>query len=521
MSSSFPVTAWTSGARRALDRAGQVAVVVGVPAIAPLHLAWALLKDEGRAGALLAEWGLSGDVLRTAVPHLPGVNLDDLPTETRAIPWAVETADLLREAQHLAYQSGQIDEAGTDHLLAALLGSSAAELSWLEPYRERDTTEAAPAVPVPESEFAATPTVERVDLELRERAPVNRAELYRILDAAANRAREGLRVVEDYTRFVLNDRHLSELLKHARHGLAATLAELPAAALLSCRDTRGDVGTSIETRREYHRTDERDVLIAAFKRLQEALRTLEEFSKVLSGDLAHQLEKLRYESYTLEKAVLQTTRNRHRLEGQQLYVLLTDSACPAGVPYALQGASEAGVRMFQVREKSLNDRQLLEHCRRLRRWTRDRDALLIVNDRPDIAVLCGADGVHIGQEEFSVSDARRIVGPDCLVGVSTHSIDQARQAVLDGADYLGVGPVFPSRTKGFDAFPGLGFVQQVAAEISLPWFAIGGINEETLAAVLDAGASRVAVTQGVTAAESPLEAASSLLQQLRVQQLRA
>ena len=135
-----------------------------------------------------------------------------------------------------------------------------------------------------------------------------------------------MRVVEDYTRFVLNDRHLSELLKIMRHGLVAALTELPAETLLSCRDTRGDVGTTIETRREYHRTDERDVLVAAFKRLQEALRTLEEFSKVLSGDLAHQLERLRYESYTLEKAVLQTTRNRHRLEGQQLYVLQDDGS---------------------------------------------------------------------------------------------------------------------------------------------------------------------------------------------------
>lgn len=514
MTSTPSVSAWTSGARRALDRTQQVAAVMKQPTAAPLHLAWALLMDEGRAGALLTEWGLSGESLRTVAPQLPDVTLDDLPEEIPELPWATETIDLLREAQHHAYHSGQIDEAGTDHLLTALLRSSAPELSWLQDSRP-SAVDAAPVVTMPAPAAESPSLAERVDLNLRERAPIHHADLYRILDAAANRAREGLRVIEDYTRFVLNDRHLSGLLKNARHGLAAALAELPAEALLGCRDTRGDVGTTIETRREYHRTDERDVLIAAFKRLQEALRTLEEFSKVLSGGLAHQLERLRYESYTLEKAVLQTTRNRHRLADQQLYVLLTDSACPAGVPYALKGATEAGVRMFQVREKSLDDRALLEHCRRLRRWTGDRDALLIVNDRPDIAVLCGADGVHVGQEELTVSDARRIVGPDCLVGVSTHSLAQAQQAVLDGADYLGVGPVFPSQTKGFDAFPGLDFVRQVAAEISLPWFAIGGINAETLAAVIEAGATRVAVTQGVTAAGSPLEAAASLLQQLR------
>ena len=137
-----------------------------------------------------------------------------------------------------------------------------------------------------------------------------------------------------------------------------------------------------------------------------------------------------------------------------------------------------------------------------------------MNDRPDIAVLAEADGVHIGQDELTVSEARRIVGPERLIGVSTHTIEQARQAVLDGADYLGVGPTFPSGTKSFESFAGLEFIRQVAAEITLPWFAIGGIDAKNLATVLDAGASRIAVSGAILTATDPCAAAAELLTNL-------
>ena len=227
------------------------------------------------------------------------------------------------------------------------------------------------------------------------------------------------------------------------------------------------------------------------------------------------IDGLLYRLYTLEKAASMTLANRQRLANQHLYLLLTDAACPGGMLLVLKAALDAGIRLFQVREKTWSDRQLLQHCRELRKWTRERGALLIVNDRPDIAVLCEADGVHVGQDELSVAEAQRIIGPDRLIGVSTHSIEQARQAVLDGADYLGVGPTFSSQTKQFDDFPGLNFVSQVAAEISLPWFAIGGIHEHNLGDVLAAGAQRVAVTQVISASPNPHETSAAMLHRLR------
>jgi len=138
-------------------------------------------------------------------------------------------------------------------------------------------------------------------------------------------------------------------------------------------------------------------------------------------------------------------------------------------------------------------------------------ALLIINDRPDVALVVQADGVHLGQDEFSVQDARSVVGPDRLIGVSTHSIEQARQAVLDGADYLGVGPTFPTSTKSFAEFPGLQFIKEVAAEIQLPWFAIGGINANNISHVTNAGADRIAVSSAICHSPTPSETTRQMI----------
>jgi thiamine-phosphate pyrophosphorylase len=125
---------------------------------------------------------------------------------------------------------------------------------------------------------------------------------------------------------------------------------------------------------------------------------------------------------------------------------------------------------------------------------------MIMNDRPDLALLSRANGVHVGQDELVVRDVKRIVGGQMLIGVSTHTIEQARQAVQDGANYIGCGPTFPSSTKQFEHFPGLDFLRQVAAEIALPAFAIGGITTANLSLVLATGFKRIAVGGAIAAA---------------------
>jgi thiamine-phosphate pyrophosphorylase len=328
--------------------------------------------------------------------------------------------------------------------------------------------------------------------------------------------------VEDYARFVLDDAHLTRLLKEARHELAEALAGTsePAAAtqrpgdsaarLLAARDTVADVGTGIHTEAEGRRESVADVVVANFRRVQEAMRTLEEYGKLLSPETGAALGQLRYRLYTLEKALSLTADRRRRLAGCRLYLLLTSALCRGDVESVVREALAGGVDAVQLREKSLVDRELVDLGRRVRAWTREAGVPFIMNDRPDLAVLCDADGVHVGQDELRVRDARRIVGADRLVGVSTHTIEQARQAVLDGADYLGVGPVFPSNTKEFASLAGLEFVREVAAEITLPWFAIGGIARDNLENVLAAGARRIAVSGAICGSDESQRAAAAL-----------
>lgn len=336
------------------------------------------------------------------------------------------------------------------------------------------------------------------------------AAVIRLLDASLNRASEGARVVEDYARFVLDDPYLTRLAKTLRHGVAAAGAPIRSDQRLAVRDTRTDVGAVITTPSETQREDAWRVCLASLHRLQEALRSLEEYAKTASAASAAEFERLRYDAYTLAKALGAAERSRERLTGCQLYVLIACGDSAEGFETRIESLCEAGVDALQLRDKRAYDRTLADRARRMVAVTRRHGVISIVNDRPDLAAIAQADGVHVGQEELTVADARRVVGPDALIGVSTHSIDQAREAVLDGADYLGVGPTFPTPTKQFDAFPGVDFVRAVVEEISLPSFAIGGIGANNLAAVLEAGTPRVAVSSAVTDAPDPAAAVREL-----------
>ncbi len=339
----------------------------------------------------------------------------------------------------------------------------------------------------------------------------------RVIDAAANRAREALRVIEDYARYVLDDRHLTALCKQLRHKLVAALEPIPTAQRIAARETQHDVGTTLTTSGEQTRHRLGDVAAAAFGRLQEALRSLEEFAKIVNPEVGAAIKSLRYESYTIQRAIEVTGRRSLLLQDAQLYVLIDSRSDVEQFARLVQALVAAGVHAIQLRDKQTDDRELLGRARLLRELTIGSQTLCVVNDRPDIAALSRADGVHVGQTDMSVKDCRAMVGPDALIGVSTHSLPQARQAVLDGADYIGVGPVFPSATKSFDHFPGLELVQAVAAEVRLPAFAIGGVTLDNLAQVLSAGCRRVAVSGAILSASEPAEMAKAFLAALREQ----
>ena len=200
---------------------------------------------------------------------------------------------------------------------------------------------------------------------------------------------------------------------------------------------------------------------------------------------------------------------RRRAAAVRLYVVTDAGADCVATLGVVRAACAGGADAVQLRRKGdggLETLRLAEQCRAV---THDSGVLFIVNDRLDIAMASDADGVHLGQDDLPVAVARRL-WPGRLVGRSTHSLEQARAAAADGADWIGVGPVFATPTKPGRPPVGLGLVSAVAAEVTIPWVAIGGVDTGTVDRVTAAGARAVAVVRAVTAAPDVAAACRAL-----------
>jgi len=335
-------------------------------------------------------------------------------------------------------------------------------------------------------------------------------EIHRILDANFNRAREALRVVEDCGRFALNDPAVTATAKNLRSDLKDVLTAMPVDEMITSRDTPGDIGTELTSPGETQRSNLADVATAACKRLSEALRTIEEYSKVIAPDQTVQVERMRYNAYTLEQRLIGRLGVSKRLGEVKLYVLISSTLCGGSLCNCARAALAGGADAIQLREKGINDDIFLAMAAELRELTDEMGKLLIVNDRPDIAAIIGADGVHLGQNDLPIGEARRLLRPGAIVGRSSHSAAQARAAVNEGADYVSVGPVFNTQTKDAGPAVGLDLLAQLVSEIPVPIVPIGGITCENIAQVLAAGADRVAVCSAVFGTGDPRAAAAAI-----------
>ena len=339
-------------------------------------------------------------------------------------------------------------------------------------------------------------------------------EVYRILDANFNRAREALRVTEDCGRFALNDPAITAMTKNLRSDLAEILQSMPSGEFLVSRDTPGDIGTELSSPTETKRDSLADVVTAACKRLSEALRTIEEYGKFIAPEEVIRIERMRYNGYTLEKRILGRLMVAGRLAQSKLYVLLTSDLCRGSLRETARAAIAGGADVLQLRDKGIADDQLLAQAAEMRELTDETGRILIINDRPDIASIVGADGVHLGQHDLPIAEARGLLRPGAIVGRSTHSLAQAKAAVNEGADYISVGPIFETDTKDAGKPVGARLLEETAAAANLPIVAIGGINPDNLASVVDAGASLVAVCSAVCASDDPKAAAEAIRQQI-------
>ncbi len=330
----------------------------------------------------------------------------------------------------------------------------------------------------------------------------------RIIDANANRAREALRVMEEAARFILDDAALTGELKQLRHDLASALRRF--ANLEFHRDTPGDVGTAIGTETELSRGSAGEVVIAAGKRLSEALRAIEEYGKTLDADFAAAVEKMRYAGYELEQR-LSRGLGTGCARQWRLCVLLTESICARPWEDVLRAAIDGGADCIQIREKEMDGGMLARRVEKALDISTPGAVSVVVNDRVDVALAAGADGVHVGQSDLSIDAVRRIAGRTLLVGASTHEMDEAKAAVEAGADYCGVGAMFATAVKPDRIPSGLQYLRDFIDQFpGAPHLAIGGITPENVGELVEAGCRGIAVSTAVCAADDPADAAAKL-----------
>ncbi len=321
--------------------------------------------------------------------------------------------------------------------------------------------------------------------------------VYRIIDANINRAMEGIRVCEDILRFLL-DSELSLEFKKMRHSLKSYSESFPPLALLRSRDVEGDAQKFINTGSEMERNSVQEIYSANIHRIIEAVRVLEETSKTLSEGSSALLQEMRFRLYEYEKQFvlkLSGRERRERLKGP-LYAIL-DAVFIGTLSYSetAERMIRGGASVIQLRMKGEPASRILETARELSKICENSETLFIVNDYPDIALLAGADGLHLGQDDIPLSEARKVLPGDMIIGISTHSPGQAADALKDAPDYIALGPLFDTESKNGELIRGIGTdsIKTVKEASDIPVVAIGGITVDNIHSVFEKGADSAAM----------------------------
>ncbi len=340
----------------------------------------------------------------------------------------------------------------------------------------------------------------------------------RIIDANLNRIGEGLRLLEDLARLLLNDATLTQQLKTMRHSLITSDWSFNR-QLLQSRDSESDVGTNIEAPEQAKQRELPLMVVANARRVQEALRILEELAKIPDNTSKLDSEKFkqaRFSLYKIERTLLSKLLRKDKIKSiPGLYLIIDTQALKerSHIEVASQ-AIRGGAKTVQLRDKLQSKKELLPIAQQLRNLCTEHNVLFIINDYLDLALASDADGLHLGQNDLPIKVARKLLPIDKILGCSATTIDQAITAESEGADYIAVGAIYPTSSKTSTTTPakvvGLETLRQVRQAISLPLVAIGGITKDNTAEVLAAGADSVAVISAILQAESPEEAARQI-----------
>lgn len=300
-----------------------------------------------------------------------------------------------------------------------------------------------------------------------------------LLDANINRAKEGLRVLEDTARFVLSDEELMNKVRPIRHALAEFFPELEKLKQLESRHAGRDIGQKHDVP---DRKTIRQLVMANARRVQEALRVLEEYATKAST-----LKDQRYALYEIETLFLKTLR-LYPFKINSVYVI-SDEVAP------LEEGLRQGAKLVQLRDKKNTPAQILEKAKVIKKLADEYEATFIVNDYPEVAVACDADGVHLGQEDMSTEEVRKILKPGQILGRTTHEISQARKAIAEKADYISCGPIHATPTKPNRKPVGFEYLRQLQSEIKIPFVVIGGLDLNNVDEVLTTGPHTIGIVR--------------------------
>lgn len=320
---------------------------------------------------------------------------------------------------------------------------------------------------------------------------------YSVIDANLARIKEGIRVLEDIVRFVFADKELFEALKILRHSLSGMEVWFQPAHTIGGRFGT-DVGGGTNAPGEFTRHSLYSLIRANASRSIEALRVLEEFAKLYSKKNAHLIERARYQMYSVERDLLVRTPHfwLSRFFEEGTVYPLSDSL------EDIKDFIDAGAKVIQLRDKSGSKKLIYEKGKEICRYIIKRQKegkekiIFLINDHVDIAAQLPVDGVHLGQDDGEIIRARQILGSNKIIGRSTHSLEDARVAVGEGADYIGVGPIFVTPIKNETLPIGIDILKKIVDEIPLPICAIGGITKENVKEVYKTGARNVAAIRG-------------------------
>lgn len=328
-------------------------------------------------------------------------------------------------------------------------------------------------------------------------------EIYSAIDASINRALEGLRVCEDAARFSLRISDCSARLKELRHRVRDASARFPRELLLLGRDVESDSQKFVDLPGELSRGSLESLFTANLHRAMEAVRSLEEFSKLAPGGGGENpFQEIRFSLYALERDVVPLLMRESRLVRftRSIFAiinppLLEGEEYRAGVMAMING----GAAVIQLRMKQEGRREILSAAERTAEICRGAGALFILNGNPDIAVLSGADGVHLDRFELGVADIRRIVPPHMIVGITVHTPVDAERAAAEGADYISVGPIYDTEYSDEEGpvlheGAGIDIISDMREAASIPLIAFGGITPERAGEVIAAGADSVAAS---------------------------